>query len=433
MRSILPPRRIRRQRKTGRTLGVAIAAATALALLACGAADPGVGDLATDGAGPPSDFANIARDFSLYDGPPPDAWIDLDAGSGAIGVAQGPCFGCAWRGGQAFCWGSNDFGELGDGTRTRHNGAMPVLGLGSIGTIAQMTVGCGNQAVSGHTCALNTNGELWCWGCNQRGQLGDQSATDQLLPKKITGLPPLVQVSAGARHTCALTNQNHVLCWGANDSLQIGDGSTFDRPAPTPLNTLTDVVQISAGHYHNCARRSSGVLACWGANNYGETGNGNVAGVPTPTDMTVFTDATMVQSGGFHTCALRASGGAWCWGAGMFGTIGNGGMTPSQLIPAQVILPYAPVELTTSTAICARDTAGLVYCWAGTVDALDNTVINYTPVDYGVSDAVSLGGSCAVRATGAIQCWGFNDLGQIGDGTMSDRAAPVDVQGIVWQ
>jgi len=417
------------QAKTRRILTYALSALGAFTILTMGCADDlGAIDAAYDAA---FDFS-ASRDMSRN-----QADLDLlsanpDGGFNGVGVAQCPCHGCAWRGTQAFCWGANTFGALGDNTQTSRNSAATVQGLAAVGTIAQMAVGCGNPSVSGHTCALNTAGELWCWGSNMFGQLGDQTATDQALPVKIGGLPALIGISLGAMHTCAVAGNGHVYCWGNNQSLQIGDGTSVDRAAPTQI-AVTNVVEVSAGSFHSCVRLSSGKLSCWGANNYGEVGNRDIAGAPSPTAVIGIDDAVRLTTGQFHTCANRASGGAWCWGAGMYGTLGNGTTPNSQLIPVQVGLGFSPAELSSVTAICARDAQGPVSCWGGAIDQTGAIVIHASPVAVQLSDAVALGGSCAVRVDGTVSCWGFNSDGQIGDGTNKPRAAPSDVVGIVWQ
>jgi alpha-tubulin suppressor-like RCC1 family protein len=395
------------------------------------------GDPAVDAAG------NHPRDLSVVDGaggdgPPADVDGSVgppntDGGDLPIGITQSGCHGCAWRGNQIYCWGKNQYGELGDGTRTDHFSPAPVKGLDAVGTIAQVSAGCGNPTVNGHTCALNTYGDLWCWGSDRTGELGDQTNTDQLVPEKIVGLPPLASISLGTAHTCALTLDGHVLCWGSNEGYQVGDGTGVDRPAPTQVLDISDAVQLSAGGFHNCVRHAGGGISCWGSNNFGEVGTGDTSGRDVPTDVAGIDDAEEVACGLFHSCVRRASGGVWCFGAGQYGTIGNG-MTPvTQLTPAKVILPFEPVELSAVLATCARDALGNVSCWGTTIDQTDTLVVNSTPVPVSVTDARMLSGYCAVRSTGAISCWGFNYDGEIGDGTSVDRPSPVDVPGLIWQ
>ena len=364
--------------------------------------------------------------------PPPDVG-DADApvdGGVAIGVAQGPCHGCAWSGGHAFCWGDNSFGELGDGSRVSRPYAMPVQGLDQI---VQMAVDCGSPTSSGHTCAVTSSKELWCWGANADGQVGDESGEDQLLPKRIASLSGVTAVSLGAYHSCALLEDHRVFCWGDNDALQIGDDTAIDRPAPTPAKDLTDAVEISMGAFHSCARRQTGALACWGANGYGEVGTGDQIGVFHPTPVQGIDDALQIAAGGFHTCARRASGGAWCWGYGLDGNMGNGTQPFAQLTPVKVKLPWEPWEIASGQAVCARNAQGAVSCWGVRLDAHLNIVFKLWPEPITpLAPAPALGGSCAASPAGAVSCWGFNSRGQLGNGVMDDSGVPVSVVGLTW-
>jgi alpha-tubulin suppressor-like RCC1 family protein len=360
------------------------------------------------------------------DGSGPDVPVDNGV---PISVAQCPCHGCAWRDGRAFCWGDNHFGELGDGSRISRPYAMPVQGLDQI---VQMAVGCGSPTSSGHTCAVTSSKELWCWGANVDGQIGDESGEDQLLPKRIASLAGVTAVSLGARHSCALLEDHRVFCWGDNDSLQIGDGTAIDRSAPTPAKDLIDAVEISMGHYHSCARRQAGTLACWGRNAYGEAGTGNMFGVFRPTPVLGIDDALQIAAGGFHTCARRASGGAWCWGDGEYGNMGNGTQPFAQLTPVRVGLPWEPLEIASGWALCARNAQGAVACWGARLDAKLNIVIKLLPEPITpLAPVRGLGGFCAASAA-AVSCWEFNDSGQLGNGTIDDSAVPVRVVGLTW-
>ena len=428
MSKVLPPRRGLDRYKNAAKHGVAsspgmglLAVCTLLGVVGCGdnavsLAHPPAGSLPADGGGaaPPAD------------GGSPDGSVN---GGVAIGVVQGVCHGCAWRGGRAFCWGDNSFGELGDGSRVSRPYAMPVQGLDKI---VQMAVGCGSPTSNGHTCAVTSSKEVWCWGANTDGQIGDDSGEDQLMPKRIASLSGVTAVSLGARHSCALLEDHRVFCWGDNDSLQIGDDTLIDRPAPTLVKNLTDAVEISMGHYHSCARRQTGALACWGRNAYGEAGTGDQNGVLHAMPVKGIDDALQIAAGAFHTCARRASGGAWCWGSGLYGEMGNGTQPFAQLTPVQVKLPWEPLELESGEALCARNAPGAVSCWSARVDANLNTVIKLSPEPITpLAPALSLGGFCAASA-GVVSCWGFNDSGQLGNETLDDSELPVGVVGLTW-
>ena len=138
-------------------------------------------------------------------------------------------------------------GQLGDGTSTQRVTPTPVSRLGS---------GVAALAVGGyHTCALTTGGASTCWGDNQYGQLGDGTRTQRVTPTPVIGLDSGVAgVAAGYSHTCAVTTGGGVLCWGYNQYGQLGDGTTTQRVTPTPVSGLgTGVAALAAGRYHTCA------------------------------------------------------------------------------------------------------------------------------------------------------------------------------------
>jgi hypothetical protein len=144
-------------------------------------------------------------------------------------------------------------------------------------------------------------------------------------------------------------------------------------------------------------------------------------------------DALQIAAGGFHTCARRASGGAWCWGSGEYGTMGNGTQPFAQLTPVQVKLPWEPLEIASGQAVCARSAQGTVSCWSARLDADLNIVIKLWPEPITpLAPALGLGGFCDASAAGVVSCWGFNDSGQLGNGTRADSDVPVGVVGLTW-
>jgi len=167
------------------------------------------------------------------------------------------------------CWGANASGQLGDGTRIARLVATDVFGLP-----AEIK---GLAAGANHTCAIAGTGAAWCWGSNSRGQLGDGSTADRTTPVEVSSLgASAVALAAGAEHTCAALSDGSVRCWGRNDAGQLGDGTTDDRLAPTLVSGLTVGMtpSISAGRAHTCAVNSTGGAVCWGANDRGQTGAG---------------------------------------------------------------------------------------------------------------------------------------------------------------
>jgi alpha-tubulin suppressor-like RCC1 family protein len=182
-------------------------------------------------------------------------------------VSTGDSHTCAVQKGGAVvqCWGLNNVGELGDGTRTDHIAPANVL-LPSGLVIDKITSG------SAHTCVHTSTNAVYCWGFNGFGQLGDQTRNDQSTPFLIAD--SWLDIAAGERSTCGIQPDHTLWCWGANEHGQIGDTTFIDRDVPTIISTDTDWVAVTAGQQHACARKQDGTLWCWGYNYHGEIGDG---------------------------------------------------------------------------------------------------------------------------------------------------------------
>lgn len=189
---------------------------------------------------------------------------------GVMQVAAGATHNCAVTSrGRIWCWGSNAFGQLGDGTRMMRISPVRVSGLDK--GVTQVALG------EAHSCALMSDGSVRCWGTNARGELGDGTAQERHSPVLVKGLrsATAVQITAGAFHACALLSSGTVKCWGYNRFGQLGDGTISNRLVPVTVKGLpTDIVQISAGSAHTCALSADGEVFCWGSNQNGQLGNG---------------------------------------------------------------------------------------------------------------------------------------------------------------
>ena len=172
--------------------------------------------------------------------------------------------------GDVWCWGTNSRGQLGTGGNS--DSATPVAVIG-ISDVLQIAVGWV------HTCALKSDRSLWCWGSAQYGQLGEGSSGLSVYrdePQPVTALGnTVVQVSTHGQHTCALDTDASVWCWGANDHGELGDGTTEDRATPVRVTTLSaGATELAAGYDHTCAVLDGGSLSCWGYNYAGQLGDG---------------------------------------------------------------------------------------------------------------------------------------------------------------
>jgi alpha-tubulin suppressor-like RCC1 family protein len=195
-----------------------------------------------------------------------------------------------------------------------------------------------------HTCGIQLDGTLWCWGRNLHGQLGLGDARDSDRPQQVQSDATWTDVTAGAQHTCAITDDATLWCWGDNDSGELGLGDETDRSVPTEVGESGGWSDVAAGlpycefgcvHVHTCASRSDGSLWCWGDNARGELGLGDKADRLVPGEVNGSSWAGAVGAGGADSCGVQADNTLWCWGGNNFGRLGLGD-THNRKVPTQV-------------------------------------------------------------------------------------------------
>lgn len=296
-----------------------------------------------------------------------------------------------------------------------------------------------------YSCAVTDTTGVKCWGDNTHGQIGDNSTISRSSPTDVYGLDSGVNsvFTSNGGTTCALMLVGSLKCWGYNADGEVGDGSSTDRYSPVQVSGLGSGVsnQVGIGDNSTCAVMLSGALKCWGLNTNGQLGNGTTTASLIPLTVPNYSSGvTKVSVGGSTACLINTGGALYCWGLSTDGQMGTGSVTQSltpTLVPA-LTSGVAQVSLGVRNG-CALTSVGAVQCWGynGVGELGNNSTTNSnTPVQVsGLTTSVSsidVGSSSACAVTGSFgaKCWGLNTNGQIGDGTTVTRLVPTDVTGL---
>ena len=207
----------------------------------------------------------------------------------------------------------------------------------------------------GYTCALTTTGQAYCWGLNNQGQLGNNSTTNSRIPVAVQ-MPAGVSfqsITANNVHTCALTTEGKAYCWGYGGSGQLGNNSTTDSRIPVAVQMPAGVSfqSIAAGYYHTCALTTTGQAYCWGQGSSGRLGNNSTTAsrIPVAVQMPAGVSFQSIAASSLHTCALTTEGKAYCWGQGSIGQLGNNSTTDSSIpLAVSSVGVNVPVEQSAS-------------------------------------------------------------------------------------
>ena len=347
------------------------------------------------------------------------------------------------RAGQAYCWGYNGFGQLGDSTTTQRNAPVPVHQPAGV-AFASLSAG------SSHTCGLTSAGQAYCWGYDGQGQLGDDtSGVNRLTPVAVqqpAGVT-FASVSVGDTHGCGLTSAGQAYCWGRNYDGEVGDntsGTPRLRPVAVQQPAGVAFASLSAGGSHNCGLTSAGQAYCWGRNDNGQLGDSTQRqrNAPVAVRQPAGVTFTTLTAGGYHTCGLTSAGQAYCWGSNDFGGLGDNTSGSNRLTPVAVQQPGG-VAFASLVAggfhTCGLARNGHAYCWGyntfgglgdGTSTERDTPVAVHEPAGVTFMALAPAGyHTCAVSTAGPAYCWGYNAEGALGDGTLVTHSAPVPVAG----
>ncbi|MBB6072448.1 hypothetical protein HKM21_23000 [Longimicrobium terrae] len=259
------------------------------------------------------------------------------AGVRFVSVTTGAVHGCGLATDRAtYCWGDNSAGQLGDGTL--NGSSVPVRVQAPAGAVFR-SVRSGDGAA--HTCAVGAAGAAWCWGDNSYGQLGTGAAgAPSTVPVRVAGGVRFTAVAgSGLGHTCAVSTAAQAYCWGDNSNGQLGDGTTVPRPLPTAVLSTRRYASVETGWFHSCGSTFLSGAYCWGDANGGKLGNGTASGfTAAPVAVTASQGFGQMDPGADHSCARRVDGAAYCWGQGFSGQLGDGQSTNSA-VPVRVANP----------------------------------------------------------------------------------------------
>jgi alpha-tubulin suppressor-like RCC1 family protein len=319
--------------------------------------------------------------------------------SSVVALSAGDDHTCSLHAdGTVQCWGSNDFDQLGNPDVESSSTPVPVTFPGPTHVVAI-------AAGSFHTCAVDRDHRVFCWGDNGWGSLGIGSSLAQRTPVQVALAPTdavASDVAAGGFTSCVLLSNGGAQCWGRNQYGEVGDTTRTLRNIPTPVVGVGDAVDIDAGDNHVCVLRSVGTMFCWGRNIDGRTGDATFANV------------AEVSAGGAHTCARTSLGALRCWGSNSVG----------QLTPNNLDTGIIRVSTGRKHTCVVADT-GTVACWGDDSEGQ----LGESPVTFNGQVAVEVATgarhTCARLDDSSVWCWGHSLFGQAGDQTLTTPSMPV--------
>jgi len=349
---------------------------------------------------------------------------------GSVGqmASDGAGFCAALASGLVNCWGSGTDGALGNNSVA--DSRVPV--------IIAVTTATGLASDATHSyCASLRSGAVDCWGLDTDGELGNgTSGGDSLVPVAVSGVTSAVAVVSDGDHSyCALLASGGADCWGLGTSGELGNGASTTSDVAVAVSGLSGATSLAGeGNGSYCAVVSGGAVECWGDNGSGDLGDNSTTDAPVPVMVTGLSGASSVVSDGTHSyCAVLTSGPVECWGAGTDGELGNGATATSHVPVTVTGISARSLASNGNHSYCAV-AAGAVDCWGlGGIGQLGDgaTANSDVPVAAsGIGDAASVGGDgsnayCAVLATEAVACWGAGGSGQLGNGGGANSDVPV--------
>lgn len=335
-------------------------------------------------------------------------------------------------GGEAFCWGDNYDGQLGDGTLGEEVHPSPMAVAGGL-RFASIESGFR------HTCGVTTTGAAYCWGYNGDGELGDGTTTSRQQPVAVAGGIAFASVSASSVFSCGVATDGVAYCWGFNGDGELGDGTTTTRSTPVPVAGGLAFRTVSTGNAHACGLTTAGTIYCWGQGFAGALGDGTRTDRTRPVLVTGGLTFTAMATGDMHSCGIATGGDTYCWGYNIEGQLGLPPTPTTVYHPSPTRVQGSPALSSVSGGFwytCGMTTSSGAACWGkntyGELGAAVST--DWSPEPQIVKAPAGVvftmlraggGHACAVSTSHALYCWGLNRDGEVGDGTTTDRFTPV--------
>lgn len=345
--------------------------------------------------------------------------------------------------GQAWCWGRQNYGKLGNGLSGSDTVATPTRVLQE--GLRFVSIAAGLH----HTCAISDVGDAWCWGTAEHGRVGVGDTVNPTAwfttPVKVHGNLKFIQLTAGRRFTCGVTVDHDAYCWGANQQAYspLGDGVVnVHRWAPHPVEGGHKFASLGAGKYHTCGLTIDGDAYCWGNGTNGRLGTGNSDHVTVPTKVVGDHKFMRIAGGNASTCAVTTEGVGYCWGSASthqkLGVLDENGdpLTGTEYPePLQMTTDLRFVDIHVSPySACGLAVDGKAYCWGhkgrGRMGVGNTSPANApTPIEVAgghtfVEIATGLEQTCGWTPDRELYCWGMGTNGQIGDGLITNAISP---------
>jgi len=281
--------------------------------------------------------------------------------------------------------------------------------------------------------------ELYVWGFNTNGALGDDTVVSKSSPVQIGALTNWSQVAAGGRHTASIKTDGTLWTWGRNSNGQLGTGTVVYRSSPVQIGALTNWYEVSAGRYHTASIKTDGTMWTWGLNSNGQLGDGTVVNRSSPVQIGALTTWYEVAAGSVHTASIKTDGTMWTWGRNGSGQLGDDTVV-NRSSPVQIgaLTNWSQVSAGGGNIIAftaSVKTDGTLWAWGanGSGQLGDGTIINRSsPVQVGALtnwSQVSAGGyhTASIKTDGTLWAWGANTNGQLGGGNVFNRSSPVQI------